>query len=202
MRILIVAEVYLPKIDGVVRRTLNLIEQLQQSGDEVLVICPEADGERDSPVPIVEFPGFSFPMYPEYKIGIPDQRLIRAVRKFQPDVVHFVNPFAFGFRCYDVLQKSDLKLPVVFSFHTLYAEFVKRYGALKPMSRMLWWLTRQYHNHASVNLTVSKRISRSTCPRSGSLSRCRNGPVCVAASAAQAATDIGRAAGGRHLQAF
>ena len=34
MRIVIVAEVFLPKIDGVVNRTLNLIRQLLAAGDQ------------------------------------------------------------------------------------------------------------------------------------------------------------------------
>ncbi|REJ65419.1 MAG: glycosyltransferase family 1 protein [Planctomycetota bacterium] len=155
MRIAIIAEVFLPKVDGVVVRTMNLIEHLQRSGDEVLVVCPEAEGRRDCSVPVVEFRSFPFPTYPEYRIGLPDQRLVTAVRDFAPDVVHYINPFAFGFRCYDRLRKGGLDLPNVFSFHTLYGEFVKRYGVLKPLSRMLWWLTREYHNCADLNLTVS-----------------------------------------------
>ena len=155
MRVAIVAEVYLPKIDGVVIRTMNLIRQLQNAGDEVVVICPEATRPRDSPVPCIEFPGFAFPMYPEYRIGLPNDKLVEELQQFRPDVVHFLNPFGFGFRCYDILQKAEFSLPIVFSFHTLYAEFVKRYGALRPLSRMLWWLTKHYHNKADVNLTVS-----------------------------------------------
>lgn len=155
MRIAIVAEVFLPKIDGVVIRTTNLIRELQAAGDEVLVLCPQADGSAASPVRTVEFPSFPFPSYPEYRIAVPDESLSTAIRDFDPDVVHFLNPFAFGFQCYDVLQQSDVDIPVVFSFHTLYAEFVKRYGVLRPLSLLLWWLTRHYHNCASVNLTVS-----------------------------------------------
>ena len=155
MRIAIIAEVYLPKIDGVVIRTLNLIRQLQAQGDDVLVFCPQVEGERNSPVPVVEFPGFAFPMYPEYQVGRPDQRLIDELQKFEPDVVHFINPFAFGFQCYDLLATAGLPLPTLFSFHTYYAEFVKRYGVLRPLSGLLWWLTKRYHNRANMNLTVS-----------------------------------------------
>ena len=154
MRVAIIAEVYLPKIDGVVIRTLNLISELQANGDDVMVFCAE-NGEFDSPVPCEKFRAFSFPMYPEYKIGLPNRRLPDAVRKFDPDVIHFLNPFAFGFRCYDVLQKAGINKPTVFSFHTLYGEFVKRYEGLKSFSRMLWWLTQKYHNQADLNLTVS-----------------------------------------------
>jgi glycosyltransferase involved in cell wall biosynthesis len=155
MRIAIIAEVFLPKVDGVVIRTMNLIRQLQERGDEVLIICPEAAAERKSPVPVVEFRSFPFPAYPEYRIGLPDGRLIQALRDFRPDVVHFLNPFAFGFRCYDLLSRSDLDLPCVFSFHTLYGEFAKRYGLMKPLGGVLWWLMREYHNCADTNLTVS-----------------------------------------------
>lgn len=75
MKIAIIAEVFLPKIDGVVGRTVNLIRQLQRHGDEVVVFCPEVGEPRNAPVPVVSFPSFPFPQYPEYLIGQPDQRL-------------------------------------------------------------------------------------------------------------------------------
>lgn len=165
MRILIVAEVFLPKIDGVVSRTLNLIDHLQAAGDEVLVICPEAEGCQHPSVPVVSFRSFPFLAYPEYRIGLPDRRLVETVRTFAPDVVHFINPFAFGFRCYDVLRRAGLRQSTVFSFHTLYGEFVKRYGLLRPLSSMLWWLTRSYHNQADANITVSSIMQQELAKR-------------------------------------
>lgn len=155
MRIAILSEVFLPKIDGVVSRTLNLIRYLIQYGDEVLVLCPQAQGQAESPVPVVGFPSFPFPLYPEYRIGLPDARLVESLEKFAPEVIHYVNPFAFGFRCYDILRKSGICTPSVFSFHTLYGEFVKQYKSLRPLSAALWWMTREYHNCAQVNMTVS-----------------------------------------------
>ena len=158
MRIAYVAEVFLPKIDGVVIRTMNLIQHLRQQGDEIIVLCPEAEGRKDSPVPVVEFPSFPFPNYPEYRIGIPDVRLVEEVEKFAPDIVHYINPFAFGFQCYDIISKSNLDIPNVFSFHTLYGEYVKKYPFMKPLAPVLWWLMQDYHNCADINLTVSTII--------------------------------------------
>ncbi|MCI0683560.1 MAG: glycosyltransferase family 1 protein [Gemmataceae bacterium] len=155
MRVAIVSEVFLPKIDGVVNRTLNLIRQLPRHGDELLIVCPQAPGCDQCPVPVLDVPSFSFPLYPEYRIGLPDRRMAERLRRFAPDVMHYVNPFAFGFRCHDVLRKAGFRVPSVFSFHTLYGEFVKGYKALKPMSALIWWLMREYHNRAEVNLTVS-----------------------------------------------
>jgi glycosyltransferase involved in cell wall biosynthesis len=155
MRVGIVAEVFWPKIDGVVNRTLNLIRQLVHAGDDLLVICPRAVGEIEYPVavPLVDVPSFSFPLYPEYRIGLPSRRLAGIVKDFAPDVLHYINPFAFGFRCHDLLRRTGT--PTVFSFHTLYGEFVKQYKELKALSNVLWWLTREYHNRADINLTVS-----------------------------------------------
>jgi len=155
VRVAIIAEVFLPKIDGVVGRTLNLIQQLLNNGDEVVVVCPEVAEARNSPVRLIEFPSFSCASYPEYAIGRPDQRFVQELQEFRPDVVHFLNPFAFGFQCCDLLSRSELNVPTLFSFHTLYGEFVKQYSGLRPLSRLLWWLMRSYHNTADRNLTVS-----------------------------------------------
>jgi glycosyltransferase involved in cell wall biosynthesis len=155
MRIAIIAEVFLPKIDGVVNRTLNLIHHLRRAGDQLMVICPRAAGCTNCPVTVVDVPSFSFPLYPEYRIGLPSRQLAETVRAFRPDVMHYINPFAFGFRCHDLFRKARVRTPTVFSFHTLYGEFVKRYKGLQPLSKLLWWLMREYHNRADVNLTVS-----------------------------------------------
>ncbi len=155
MRILIIAEVYLPKVDGVVHRTMNLIRHLQSRGDEVMVICPQSEGRVESPVPMKTFASFPCPSYPEYRMGVPDDSLGEAVDRFQPDIIHFLNPFAFGFQCHDWLLTHSERRPLLFSFHTLYGEFVKQYPGMALMSRMLWWLTRAYHNQADRNLTVS-----------------------------------------------
>jgi glycosyltransferase involved in cell wall biosynthesis len=158
MRVAIIAEVFLPKVDGVVNRTVRLIRELVQCDDQVLVVCPRAPGRQPCDVPIVECRSFPFRLYPEYFIGLPDKHLAAAVARFAPDILHFVNPFAFGFRCYDKFCRAGLLRPTVFSFHTLYGEFVKQYPGLKPLSRVLWWMTREYHNCANVNVTVSQAM--------------------------------------------
>lgn len=155
MRIAIVAEVFLPKIDGVVHRTVNLIRQLEAAGDEVLVVCPQADGPRRCTTPVVEYRSFPLFAYPEYRIGLPDRSFPETIGRFAPDLIHFINPFAFGFRCHDALQRANSDVPCVFSFHTLYGEFVRKYGLLRPLGGLLWWIMREYHNGADANLTVS-----------------------------------------------
>ena len=155
MRIAIIAEVFLPKIDGVVNRTLNLIRYLKHFGDEVLIVCPRAPGCTSCHAQVLDVPSFSFPLYPEYRVGLPDRKLAGSLKEFAPEVLHYINPFAFGFRCHDVFHRAGVRVPSVFSFHTLYGEFVKKYRVLRVLSTFLWWLMREYHNRADVNMTVS-----------------------------------------------
>jgi glycosyltransferase involved in cell wall biosynthesis len=165
MRIAVIAEVYLPKVDGVVNRTMHLIRQLLQHEDDVIVVCPQAKGCTDSPVPVLQLPSFAFPLYPEYRIAQPERYVVRALQEFRPDVLHFVNPFAFGFRLFDLLQREPFRVPCVFSFHTLYGEFVKQYPLMRPLSILLWWLMREYHNLADSNLTVSRAAQQDLARR-------------------------------------
>ncbi len=165
MRVAIITEVFLPEIDGVVNRTLNLIQQLRQAGDEVMIVCPQVQGCTNCSVSVVSLPSFPFPMYPEYRVGLPDKSLAHALKDFSPQVIHYLNPFAFGFRCHDLLRRAGDRTPTVFSFHTLYGEFVKRYKGLKPLSTFLWWLTREYHNRADLNLTVSPAMQQELVQR-------------------------------------
>jgi glycosyltransferase involved in cell wall biosynthesis len=160
MRVAIIAEVFLPKVDGVVMRTMRLLEHLKEAGDEVVVFCPHAENCEHPTIPTVSFPSFSCVAYPEYRIGLPSVRLVNEIEEFSPDVIHFLNPFAFGFRCYDFLHRQRVAIPTVFSFHTLYGEFVKQYPVLRGLSHPLWRLTRTYHNRADVNLTVSSILRK------------------------------------------
>lgn len=158
MRIVLICEVFLPKVDGVVGRTLNLIRELQAAGDEVLVCCPAVPESRESPVPLAECRSFPCVSYPDYHIGVPGPDLLHCLREFAPDVVHFINPLAFGFAVCLQLRRAAFSVPVVFSFHTQYGEFVRTYPGLSWLSGILWHLMRAFHNTADVNLTVSQTM--------------------------------------------
>lgn len=158
MRIALICEVYLPKVDGVVGRTLNLIRQLQAAGDDILVCCPAVPEPRESPVPLAECRSFPCISYPDYHIGVPGPDLVRRLREFSPDVVHFINPLAFGFAVCLQLRRVSFQKPLVFSFHTQYGEFVRTYPGLSWLSGTLWHLMRAFHNTADVNLTVSQTM--------------------------------------------
>ena len=153
MRIALFTETFLPKIDGVVTRVVRTLEQLRDLGHEVLIFAPgrppdEAAGHRVVRVPSVPFR----PWYPELFLGLPRPRIGRELDRFQPDVVHVVNPVILGL--WGTLVARQRGLPLLASYHTDITQYAKHLHLpfLSPISdRFL----RDVHNQAHVNLCTS-----------------------------------------------
>ena len=92
MRIALLTEVFLPKIDGVVTRTTRHLDQLAELGHEVLIFAPGNPPERYAGFEVVPIPSRSLKVYPEVMHGMMGPRAFRRLREFDPDIVHAVNP--------------------------------------------------------------------------------------------------------------
>ena len=92
MRIAILTETFLPKIDGIVTRLCHTIRHLREFGHEVMIIAPKGITDFEG-TPVTGVSGFPFPLYPELKLAIPRPSVGIALGEFQPDVIHAVNPF-------------------------------------------------------------------------------------------------------------
>lgn len=157
MRIAFVTETWLPSTDGVVTRITATVRELRSAGHEVLVIAPGPAEERYAGAEVRTVPtiGFSW-IYGGKRWGLPLPRVGKALREFQPDVVHVVNPVLLGIAA--VLSARRAGFPLVASYHTNVARYAAYYklGWLAPV---IWWLLRRLHGRAAVNLATST----STC---------------------------------------
>jgi len=157
MRIAIVSEVFLPKIDGITNRLKNTIECLVADGHEVLVIAPSGSVEGFAGARVLRVPGPAFPPYPGLRICLPDPRILWSLFRFRPDVVHVVGPVCLGL--WALLAARLLRLPIVASYHTDLPRYLKGYG-LRWLQPIIWPLLRWLHALAHKNLcpsTVTKR---------------------------------------------
>lgn len=153
MRIALFTETFLPKIDGVVTRVVRSLEKLTELGHEALIFAPgrpppEAAGHRVVRVPSVPF----WPWYPELFLGLPRPRIGREIDRFDPDVVHVVNPVILGL--WGTMIARQRGLPLLASYHTDITQYAKhlKLPFLTPISdRFL----RDVHNQAHVNLCTS-----------------------------------------------
>lgn len=155
MKIAIFTETFVPALDGVVTRLRSTIEELLIRGDELLVIAPkygEGPGYYHD-VPIHRVASIPFPPYPQIKMAPINPGVGRALRKFEPDLIHAVNPFVLGAGAPHYARK--LKVPLVASYHTNVTVYARFYG-LGFLDGAGRWYTRRIHNNADVNLCTSE----------------------------------------------
>ncbi|TQR82799.1 glycosyltransferase family 1 protein [Mycobacterium hodleri] len=158
MRVAIVAESFLPNVNGVSNSVLRVIEHLRRTGHEALVIAPDtphgqppADRVHDG-VRIHRVPSKMFPKVTSLPLGVPRPRMVGVLRGFQPDVVHLASPALLGYG--GLLAARHLDVPTVAVFQTDVAGFAQSYGA-GVMSRAAWAWTRHLHGKADRTLAPS-----------------------------------------------
>ncbi len=152
MRIALFTETFLPKVDGIVTRLKHTIEQLQQHGDEVLVFCPEGGLQSYCGAKIYGLSAFPMPLYPELKLALPRPEIGEQLTKFQPDLIHVVNPAVLGLA--GIFYAKSTQIPLVASYHTHLPKYLQHYG-LGMLEGLLWELLKMAHNQAELNLCTS-----------------------------------------------
>ena len=158
MRVAIVAESFLPNVNGVTNSVLRVMEHLRRSGHEVLVIAPDtppgepaADRVHDG-VRVHRVPSRMFPKVTSLPLGIPWPRMVKVLRGFDPDVIHLASPALLGWG--GVHAARHLDVPAVAVFQTDIAGFAESYG-MGVMSRAAWMWTRRLHSKADRTLAPS-----------------------------------------------
>ncbi|WP_458317295.1 glycosyltransferase family 4 protein [Mycolicibacterium brisbanense] len=158
MRVAIVAESFLPNVNGVTNSVLRVIEHLRRTGHEVLVIAPDtprrqppADRVYDG-IRVHRVPSHMFPKVTSLPLGVPRPRMVSVLRGFAPDVVHLASPALLGWG--GVHAARYLGVPTVAVFQTDVAGFAESYG-VGVLSRASWAWTRRLHAKADRTLAPS-----------------------------------------------
>jgi phosphatidylinositol alpha 1,6-mannosyltransferase len=158
VRVAIVAESFLPYVNGVTNSVLRVIEYLRRTGHEVLVIAPDtppgqpAAGRIHDGIRVHRVPSRMFPKITSLPLGVPRPRMVGVLRGFDPDVVHLASPALLG---YGGLHAARyLGIPTVAVFQTDVASFAASYG-IGIASRAAWAWTRQLHSRADRTLAPS-----------------------------------------------
>ncbi|PSP16264.1 MAG: glycosyl transferase [Cyanobacteria bacterium QS_8_64_29] len=152
MRIALFTETFLPKVDGIVTRLCHTIDCLQRSGDQVLVVAPEGGIREYCGAAVHGVTGLPLPLYPELKLALPSPTLGAVLSRFQPDLIHAVNPAVLGVA--GLLHAKLMQLPLVASYHTHLPQYLQYYG-LGLLEGVLWELLKAGHNQAHLNLCTS-----------------------------------------------
>lgn len=156
MKIAIVTETFLPSTDGIVTRLTKAIDYFIREGHEVLVIAPDLGVYDYKGAKVVGVKPITFPFYRYRKWGFPSRKVYHELKKFEPDVVHAVNPLLLATSAVIAAQKLDI--PLVSSYHTHLPKYLDFYKIYKPAKPLLWWYIRRQHKNADMNLVTSETI--------------------------------------------
>jgi phosphatidylinositol alpha 1,6-mannosyltransferase len=158
VRVAIVAESFLPNVNGVTNSVLRVIEHLRRTGHEVLVIAPDnprgqapADRVYDG-VRVHRVPSRMFPKVTSLPLGVPRPRMVGVLRGFAPDVVHLASPALLGYG--GLHAARHLGVPTVAVFQTDVAGFAESYG-VGVAARAAWAWTRHLHARSDRTLAPS-----------------------------------------------
>lgn len=157
MRVAIVAESFLPNVNGVTNSVLRVLEHLKAEGHDAVVIAPGARDHQEEIAdylgfPIVRVPTVRVPLIDSLPIGVPNSTVIETLAEYRPDVVHLASPFVLGGS--GSFAARQLRIPAVAVYQTDVAGFATKYH-LTPLATAAWEWTRTVHNQCQLTLAPS-----------------------------------------------
>ena len=147
MRIAIITENFLPKLDGVTHALARLLEYLQENRHQALLLGPDSGMEHYAGAEIVGTAGVPLPFYPELKFNFFRPLFLRRLSEFHPDIVHLVDPIVLGTA--GLAAAKFLKNPVVSSYHTNIAAYCSHFG-FPHLTKPMWSYNRVIHNQCAL----------------------------------------------------
>lgn len=152
MKVAIITENFLPKLDGVTRTLARLLEHLQSHGHQALLLGPESGMQEYAGAELVGTTGIPLPFYPELKFNFFRPLFLRRLSEFQPDLVHLVDPVILG--AAGLAAARMLGRPLVSSYHTNLAAYCGHFG-FPLFTRPMWSYNRFLHNQCSLTFCPS-----------------------------------------------
>lgn len=152
MRVAIITENFLPKLDGVTRTLARLLEYLQTNGHQALLLGPESGMEHYAGAEIVGTAGLPLPFYPELKFNFFRPLFMRRLNEFRPDIIHLVDPVVLG--ATGLAAARVLNRPVISSYHTNLATYCGHFG-FSIFTRPMWSYNRFIHNQCALTFCPS-----------------------------------------------
>jgi glycosyltransferase involved in cell wall biosynthesis len=143
MRIAIYAGCFRENQDGATKTLYQLVRSLLaeeiETGVWAYAITPQKNKALKSHL-IFSLP---LPLYPDYRIAIPQRKLQRQLNAFRPDLIHVTVPDLAGLAFLNYAKKNNI--PIVASFHTDFASYLKYYG-LSFLFRTTWKYMAHFYN--------------------------------------------------------
>ena len=136
MKILMISDVYYPRINGVSTSIATFRRALHARDHQTLLLAPEYPGRSKADQAVVRVPSLYLPFDPEDRMMRPGplRRSIRDLARQRFDLIHIHTPF-IAHRA-GVRMARELGIPVVETYHTFFEEYFHHYLPLLPRAWM------------------------------------------------------------------
>lgn len=127
MRVLISAESFLPRSNGVTNSVLRVSRYLKAQGHEVLVLASGDGPSRVEEIEVRRVPALALKRIAQVDIPrVKVKTLIPILEDFNPEIIYLASPFLLGEQVRKAAQR--LEIPVVANYQTDVSGFIDFYG--------------------------------------------------------------------------
>lgn len=152
IRVLVVAESFLPKVDGVSNSVVRVLERLERDGHDAIVVAAAPGPATWGRFPVVRVRSAGLPGYADVRVAIGRREIVRALAEFRPDVAHVASPAVLGAVALRECRRAGV--PSVAIFQTDLGGFARGYGVSAAANVVDWYVAR-VHGLASLTLVPS-----------------------------------------------
>lgn len=134
MRIGLFSDSYKPYQSGVVTSISTLKEELNRYGHEVYIFAPSYPNYEDEEPDIHRYFSVPSPTNPDFTLAIPGlSGMSSIIKKLSLDLIHVHSPFTMGW--VGKLYANKHKIPLVFTYHTLYESYAHYVPVAQDLAR-------------------------------------------------------------------
>ncbi|GAA96921.1 glycosyltransferase family 4 protein [Mixia osmundae IAM 14324] len=159
LRIAIITENFLPKVDGVTRTLARLLEHLRNEGHEAIVLGPESGLTHYAGHEVCGTRGVPLLIYPGLKLNFFRPLFVRRLLEFKPDVIHCVDPIFLGAQTLPAVEQFLPEVGLVSSYHTNLAMYASMFG-FSWLTSTMWKLKRTLHGKCAITFCPSPSTAR------------------------------------------
>ena len=144
MRVALFTEVYLPAVNGVVTHVKTLKEGLELLGHEAVIVTADSNVKKTRVEgDIIYCPAIKLEKLYGYDVASPiSADRLKAIKDFDPDIIHIHNEFGIGIS--GAMMARQLKIPLVYTMHTMYDDYIYYVANSEPMQELVSTIIRKY----------------------------------------------------------
>jgi glycosyltransferase involved in cell wall biosynthesis len=169
MKVAMFSDSYLPYRSGVVSSLEVFKEELESLGHDIFIFAPSYPAQRKAGEKgeiekkeerVFRFLSIPAPTNKDFTLAIPfHPDLKKKIDSWQPDLIHVHSPFLLGSLGAKIAKRYNL--PLVFTFHTLYEEYVHYFPfAKKIVKKYIRFLAKNFCNQCDLVVVPTREVEK------------------------------------------